>query len=122
MIKSCSETFILVDGLDECGEEIRWDLIEQLGQFHDTVHIIITSRYLDSIREELEAFEEFEIKAHRSDIELYIDRQIHKNRNLRRIVQRNPRMRTDVKEGVVKTADNMYTLPFFYRQPWTFYL
>ena len=121
-IKSYSETFIVVDGLDECGEEIRWDLIEQLGQFYDTVHIIITSRYLDSIREELEEFEQVEVKAHKSDIELYIDRQIHKNRNLRRIVQRNPRMRNDIKEGVVKTADNMYAFPFPYCHSWTIYL
>lgn len=115
-IESYSETFILIDGLDECGEEIRWDLIERLGQFHDTVHIIITSRYLNNIREELEVFEEFEMKAHKSDIELYIDR------NLRRIVQRNPRMRNNIKEGLVKTADSMYKFPFFYGQSWAFCL
>ena len=106
-IKLYSKTMIIVDGLDECDEKVRWDLIEQLKRFHDTAHIIITSRYLDSIYEELEEFGQFEIKAHGSDIELYIDRQIRKNRNLRRIVQKNPQMRNDIKKGVVKTADKM---------------
>jgi hypothetical protein len=73
-IKSYSKTFIVVDGLDECDEKVRWDLIERLKQFHETAHIIITSRYLDSICEELEEFEQFEIKAHGLDIERYIDR------------------------------------------------
>lgn len=72
-IKSYSKTFIAVDGLDECDENVRWDMIEQLRHFHEITHIIITSRYLDSICEELEDFEHFEIKAHESDIELYID-------------------------------------------------
>lgn len=111
-IKSYSKTFIVVDGLDECDEKVRWDLIERLKLFHGTAHIIITSRYLDSICEELEEFGQIEIKAHGSDIELYIDRQIRKNRNLRRIVQKNPQMRNDIKEGVVKTADKMCMPPF----------
>lgn len=106
-INSNPKTFIVVDGLDECDENVRWDLIEQLRHFHEIAHIIITSRYLDHICEELEDYEHFEIKAHESDIELYIDRQIRKNRNLRRIVQKNPQMRNDIKRGVVKTADKM---------------
>lgn len=111
MIKTYSKTLIVVDGLDECSEENRWGLVEQLTQLHETVHIIITSRYLDSIREELKDFEQLEVKSHRSDIELFIDRQIRKNRNLRRVVQRNPRMRDDIKNGVVRTTENMYWLP-----------
>lgn len=111
-IKSYSKTYIAVDGLDECDENVRWDLIDQLKQFHEIAHIIVTSRYLDSICEELEDFESFEITAHESDIELYIDRQIRKNRNLRRIVQKNPQMRNDIKKGVVKTADKMYQSSF----------
>ena len=102
-----AKVFMIVDGLDECSEDIRWALTEQLRDMPGTVYVMITSRVLDSIREELEDFVQMEIKAHKSDIELFIDRQIRKNRNLRKIVQKNPAMRQDIKEGVVKTAENM---------------
>lgn len=72
---------------------------------------MVTSRLLESIQEELEDFEQLEIKAHKSDIELFVDRQIRKNKNLRRIVQKKPTLREDIKEEVVKTAENVYFLP-----------
>ncbi len=85
-IESFKEVFLVVDALDECSDKLRWDLVEQLDNIQPEVHLLITSRYLDSINEELETFARFEIKAHRSDIELFIDHQIKKNRNLRKIV------------------------------------
>jgi predicted RNA-binding protein YlqC (UPF0109 family) len=72
---------------------------------------LVTSRLLESIQEELEDFEQLEIKAHKSDIELFVDRQIRKNKNLRQIVQKITTLREDIKEGVAKTAENMYFFP-----------
>lgn len=113
-IKAYTKVFFIVDALDECDEEIRWGLLDQLRKFED-VHIMITSRILESIEEELDDFEKMEIKAHKSDIELYVDRQIRKNRNLRRMIQKSPALRDDIKEEVVKTAKNMYSVTCYYR-------
>jgi len=90
-------------------------LLDQLREFEDIVHIMITSRILESIEEELGDFEKMEIKAHRSDIELSVDRQIRKNKNLRRIIQKSPALRDDIKEEIVKTAKNMYSITCYYR-------
>jgi hypothetical protein len=106
-----TDVFFVVDALDECGEEIRWGLVEKLRGFQPKVHLMITSRFLDSIEEELEGFERLEIKANKADIELFIDQQIMKNKNLRRIAEKSPAMRDDIKEGVVRTAEDMCEIP-----------
>lgn len=105
-----AEVFLVIDALDECSDELRWDLIERLETLQPHVHLLITSRYLDSINEELELFIRFEIKAHRADIELFIDHQIKKNRNLRKIIERSHALRCDIKDAVVKTAEHMFLL------------
>ncbi len=110
VIETYNEVFFIVDALDECSEELRWGLLERLQRFQPKVRLLITSRYLDSIDEELSDFERCEIKANKADIELFIDHQIRKNRNLRRIVEKSPSLRGNIKDGVVKTAENMYGL------------
>jgi hypothetical protein len=56
-------------------------------------------------------FEHDEIKANRADIELFIDAQIRKNRHLRKIVERSPSLRNDMKDAIVQTADEMQVYP-----------
>lgn len=111
VIEAYKEVFFIVDALDECPEEVRWGLVEKLQSFQPKVRLMITSRYLDSIAEELADFGQFEIKANKADIELFIDYQIRKNRNLRRTVEKSPTLRRDMKIAVVKTAENMYVAP-----------
>ncbi|KAH0536013.1 hypothetical protein FGG08_007096 [Glutinoglossum americanum] len=110
LVETYTKVSFIVDALDECSEEVRWGLVEKLRGFKPKVHLMITSRFLDSIEEELEGFERLDIKANRADIELFIDQQILKNKNLRRIVEKSPAIRDDIKEGVVRTAEDMFLL------------
>lgn len=107
MIKSHEEVFCIIDALDECNEDLRWELVDRLEALGRKFRILITSRYLDSIAEELEVFKRFEIRANRADIELFIDYQIRRNRNLRKIVEKSPSLRDDIKKGVFNAAENM---------------
>ena len=66
------------------------------------------SRFLDSIAEEMEQYDRFEIKANKGDIELFIDRHIKKNRNLRKLVDKSSSLRDDIKISVVRTAEDMW--------------
>jgi hypothetical protein len=107
IIETFEEVFLIVDALDECSEEVRWGLVERLKSLQPRLHLLITSRYLDAIEEELEGFGTYEIKANRADIELFIDAQIRKNRHLRKIIERSPSLRGDMKDAIVQTADEM---------------
>lgn len=106
-IETYDEVFCVVDALDECSEDFRWKLIERLERQGPKLRVLITSRYLDSIAEELESYERCEIKANKKDIELFVEQQIRRNRNLRKTVERSPSLRKDIKHGVVKTAEDM---------------
>ncbi|KAL8690273.1 MAG: hypothetical protein Q9218_004239 [Villophora microphyllina] len=110
MIENHKEVFCVIDALDECHETIRWELIEKLESLGPKVRVLITSRYLDSIAEELDTYQRFEIRASKADIELFVEHQIRRNRNLRKIVQRSPSLRDDIKQGVFNTAENMFLL------------
>lgn len=107
LLDEYDQAYLLVDGLDECSEEVRWSIIEILQGLDSKPNLLFTSRHIDTIGEELKDFERVEIKAHREDIELYIDKQIRKNRNLRKIVQKSPNLHEDIKRTVVALADGM---------------
>lgn len=107
MIDTQKEVFCIIDALDECNDDLRWALIEKLETLGPKLRVLITSRYLDSIAEELEGYQRFEIRANKADIELFIDYQVRRNRNLRKIVEKSPSLRDDIKQGVFKTAEKM---------------
>jgi hypothetical protein len=111
LLSEYDRSFLLVDGLDECSEDMRWSLVETLQDIDLKPNLLFTSRHIDAIGGELMAFERIEIRAHQDDIELYIDQQIRKNRNLRKMVQKNPKVRDDIKQTVVRIADGMCVLP-----------
>ena len=102
-----SKIFFIVDALDECSDEVRWDLVEKLRGLGPRTRLLITSRPLNSIDQELQDFARLEIKADKADLELYIDHHITKNKHLERVVQKSPALRGDIKEAVVKTAEQM---------------
>ncbi|KAL8967442.1 MAG: hypothetical protein Q9197_005429 [Variospora fuerteventurae] len=107
VIDTQKEVFCIIDALDECNDDLRWALIEKLETLGPKLRVLITSRYLDSIAEELEDYQRFEIRANKADIELFIDYQVRRNRNLRKIVEKSPSLRDDIKQGVFKTAERM---------------
>ena len=98
VIDSFAEVFLIIDALDECSEELRWELLEGLETMEPHVHLLIAARYLDSIDEELKLFSRIEIKAHRADVALFIDHQIKKNRNQCKIVERSHALRYEIKD------------------------
>lgn len=104
MIQSREEVFCIIDALDECNEDLRWELVDKLETLGPKLRVLVTSCYLDSIAEELEVYQRFVIKA---NIELFIEHQIRRNRNLRKIVGKSPSLRDDIKKGVFNTAENM---------------
>ena len=102
-----SKMFFIVDALDECSDEVRWALVQKIRSLGPRMRLLITSRPLDSIDQELEGFARLDIKADKADLELYIDHHITKSRHLQRTVHKSPALLGDIKEAVVKTAEHM---------------
>jgi hypothetical protein len=103
-----TSVFYVVDALDECDEQLRWDLLRCLEGCHPRTRILITSRALETIADELCSFRRFEIRAHAQDMELYIDSFIDKHRSLRRMVDKSIKLRGEIKESVIRNAEDMY--------------
>lgn len=101
------QVFIIVDAIDECSDQFRWQLVESLQLLN--CQLIVTSRLPENTdEEELNDFKRVEIKANRLDIELYIDQEIKKDkRKLSKWVARRPSLRQEIKVAVVKTAEKM---------------
>jgi len=105
-----NELFLIVDGLDEYNEELRWNLLDNLEMLKSKARIVIFSRFMDRLQEELEGFAVFEMTANKDDIGNFIDQHIKVNRNLRRLIDNTPSLRADIKEAIVSTAAGMFLL------------
>ena len=81
------------------------ELVKKLENSGPKLRVLMTSR--DIIAEELEHYQRLEIKAKKADIELFIEHQIRTNKNLRKIIDKNPSLSYDIKQGVVDRAENM---------------
>lgn len=100
------QVFVILDALDECSDELRWGLLDFLRPI-DNCQLLVTSRLLAIIEEELEGFSVLEIKASKADIEIFINGQIETNRNLKKMVSKFPAIRGEIHAGVVTTAQDM---------------
>lgn len=107
LLEDNAETYLVIDALDECNDETRWELLGKLRQLQPNIHLLILSRFRGDIDEELNDFKRLEIEANKADVELFIDAQIQNNAKLRRLVEKTPALRGDIKEAVVKTAKEM---------------
>lgn len=110
VMDSFVETFVIIDALDECDEQLRWDLVQTLQSCQPHAKVMITSRGLEAIAAELVEYSRFEIRAHAQDIELYIDAFVERHRHLRRVVDKSSAIRADIKTAVIRNAEDMYVV------------
>jgi hypothetical protein len=99
--------YVVVDDIDECSEDVRSGLLESLRLLPSKLRLLVTSRSLASIRDELADFKQLEITANRADMELFVDHKIRKCSRLLKMVQKSPALRTELKETIARTAEKM---------------
>lgn len=113
-ISKMSELFdqvmIIVDGLDECGDNTD-DVVEvlsELGEYTTALSMALFSRDHYNIRAHLEGdFEHVEIAAHTDDIQLYVAAELDKRIRTRRLQLTNMEIKDEVMETLVNRAQGM---------------
>ena len=108
-LTACSRVFLVVDALDECDETCgtRRDFISQLLQLPTNTSLMVTSRNLSSIEEDLEQFRRLEIRARDIDVQTYLEGCIQRETRLRRHVRADSTLRTTTLETIVKKVEGM---------------
>lgn len=105
-----SRLFIVIDALDECSniEQDRDQLLDELfilqKQKRENTNILATSRPVPDVTERFQRCPQIEIRAHDEDMNIFFDRHMAR---LGRFVQRDSRLREEIKRSITKAAQGM---------------
>ncbi|EQB54693.1 hypothetical protein CGLO_05441 [Colletotrichum gloeosporioides Cg-14] len=103
-------TYLVVDGLDECGK-LTDEVVEclfDISEDADDVSIALLSRDEDEIRSRLEgSFTPIEIAAHKEDITEYVTAEIEERIRSRRLRIGNLHLKGEILQGLINGAKGM---------------
>jgi len=119
MLAFYDRSFIVIDGLDECGENVG-SVLDVLKRVSDNpqVSMALFSRAEQDIREELEdEFTHIEIAAHTEDIELFVLAQMNERKALKSTGIRNPKLHEEIRLALVQGAKGMCVERLFSSSP-----
>jgi hypothetical protein len=103
-ISKHTQTFIVVDALDECDEGSRSLFISKLCtlQAPNNVNLLITSRFISTIEQEFELGIQLEIRASVADVQRYLEGQVHR---LPRCVLKDESLQKEIIHGINQVVD-----------------
>jgi hypothetical protein len=94
LLESFTTTYIIIDALDECFEDYRYDVMSMLlaiaGYQQIQVHILVTSRpHIEDIRSRIPQWPHIEIQAHQEDIRRLFYHKLERSQSSQRIITAN---------------------------------
>ncbi|KAH7160715.1 hypothetical protein EDB81DRAFT_713509 [Dactylonectria macrodidyma] len=111
MTELFNQTIIIIDGLDECGDNTH-DVVEtlvQLAEYSTNVSMALFSRDHFNIRSQLEGtFKHIQIAAHTDDIRLYVWEELERRIQTNRLRISNSEVRDEIAETLVQEAKGMF--------------
>lgn len=111
MSKAFTQTIVIVDGLDECGDmtDDVVDRLVELAEDDTTISMAILSRDHDNIRYRLEnSFTHIPIAAHSEDVKLYVGAELDRRMNTQQLRLANDAMKDEIAETLIQRANGMY--------------
>lgn len=108
-VNSFSDTFVIVDALDECSHGVRVALLKELGRLQPQIHLMVTSRNFEIIADMLKDSVKLDISAQAEDIRAFIKAQIDdpENYRLKDFVRLQPKLQKEIEDEVITTANGM---------------
>ncbi|KLU92528.1 hypothetical protein MAPG_11473 [Magnaporthiopsis poae ATCC 64411] len=104
-------TYVIVDGLDECGKQLRsviQALLPEAGS-QQTMSVAILSRDEADIRRTIgDRFVELEILAHSEDLAQYVSAQIAERLQTSRLRFNDPSLKNEIGDALIKGAGGMF--------------
>ncbi|CAF3488621.1 unnamed protein product [Fusarium graminearum] len=111
MIKTFSQVLIVIDGLDECGDEmgIVTKSLADFATLDTPASVALFSRQEPEIRARMgNNFTEIPIEAHTEDIKIYVRAELEKRIQSRRLRLSDPETADKIEEELVRRADGMF--------------
>lgn len=106
-----SQVYIVVDAVDELSDsgQVRRTLLSKLNALQeiDIVNLMVTSRFIPQIKQELHDPRRLEIRASDDDVRRYAERHINK---LAKCVLKNPQLQESVVNSIVNVVDGIFLL------------
>ena len=111
MTERFDHVFIVVDGLDECGDETD-SVVEELHSLAtsgDSISMALLSRNEQNIRAKLEDdFPHIEIAAHKEDLQLYVPAAIEERLQAKKLRIKSTSFKDEIIQKLINDADGMW--------------
>ena len=110
IVSEFSQVFIVIDALDELAEAngTRELFIKEIQKLLPKVHLLVTSRWVPSIQQQLETPLHVEIRASDKDITEYLKERMAVATRLQRHVKEDPQLQETIIRTIVKNCQGMY--------------
>ncbi|KAH6983535.1 hypothetical protein BKA56DRAFT_583810 [Ilyonectria sp. MPI-CAGE-AT-0026] len=111
MASMFDKVYLVIDGLDECGDNIvsMTQSLKSLADCSQTISAAFFSRKEEDIREELEDdYDQIEIEAHTEDLEAYTLAQISQRKSLKKLEVANPSLHEEIFRTLVQCSRGMF--------------
>ncbi|KAF4996358.1 hypothetical protein FDECE_12502 [Fusarium decemcellulare] len=105
------KAFVVVDGLDECGDHVlgMTQSLKSLADRSEAINAAFFSRIEEDIRDELEeTFDYIEVVAHSKDLEDYAIAEMNKRKVLKKLQATNPVLHQEILSAMVRGARGMF--------------
>jgi hypothetical protein len=120
MVRQFSRVFVMVDALDECAKvdsernTNRHSFVNELRQSQSStdrfLHLLITSRPLPEIEQDLEGAAKLEIRASNDDITAYVNWKISDSGMLTLYTNEDSTLKKEINDSLLKKCHDMYVL------------
>ncbi|KAL8822146.1 MAG: hypothetical protein Q9191_007112 [Dirinaria sp. TL-2023a] len=107
-----SSVYIVIDALDECTEEnnVRRILLRECQRPQHGIRLLVTSRHIPIISQQLSNAARVEVQAKDEDIMGYIEERVSTSERLNVLVPKDAELRESLKRSVTEKASGMFLL------------
>ena len=106
-ITQLGTTYLVVDAMDECSEDVRNTLMKYFRTLPEQIRLLVTTRHIDEILLNFRDSPRVEIRANPDDLKKYVASRIEDNRRLESYVRDRASLLQDICDKVTTNADGM---------------